>query len=69
METDPAPRPIAVSINTAALMLDVGRSTIYNQMSAGNLKWIWLGSDRRIPLAEIERAARDGLPKLTRKTK
>lgn len=60
-------KPLAVSPNTASKLLDCSRGMIYAQMSAGNLKFITVGSDRRIPMAEIRRAAKRGLPKLLSK--
>ena len=58
---------LAVSFNTAARLLDCGKSTIYAHVQSGHLRTINLGSDRRIPMPEIVRAARDGLPPIPRR--
>ncbi len=56
--------PLAVSPNTAARLLDIGRSSVYAHMSAGHIKFVQVGADRRIPMEEIRRVAADGLPRL-----
>jgi excisionase family DNA binding protein len=51
---------LLLSPNTAAFMLDVSRSTVYNLMKQGHLRWVMLGNDRRIPIEEIEKIATQG---------
>lgn len=58
--------PLAVSPSTAARLLDIGRSSVYAHMAAGNLRFVHVGADRRIPIEEIRRIAREGLPALVR---
>ncbi len=48
------------SVNTAALALDLSRSKIYDLMKAGALRYVLIGSDRRIPTDEIDRIAAEG---------
>lgn len=55
--------PLLLSPNSAALLLDVSRSTVYNLMRAGSLSWVQIGADRRIPIEEIKRIAAEGVPK------
>ena len=50
------------SPNSAARILDVSRSKIYDLMKAGQLHFVMVGCDRRIPVAEIERIASEGAP-------
>ena len=40
--------PLLLSPNTAARMLDVSRSTVYQLMRSGCLSWVQIGADRRI---------------------
>ncbi|MBI4290334.1 MAG: helix-turn-helix domain-containing protein [Betaproteobacteria bacterium] len=51
------------SPNSAARALDVSRSKIYDLMKSGALGYIQIGSDRRIPIEEIERLAKHGTAK------
>ena len=51
------------SPNSAAQVLDVSRSTIYTLMREGRLRFVMIGSDRRIPREELERLAREGTGK------
>jgi len=59
--------PLAVSFKTAARLLDCGKSTIYAHVAAGHLRAAYVGSDRRIPMLEIQRAANEGLPPIPRR--
>ena len=45
------------SPNSAAQALDLSRSKIYDLMKSGSLRFVTVGSDRRIPASEIERIA------------
>jgi excisionase family DNA binding protein len=47
--------------DNAANALDVSRCTIYRWMSSGHLKWVIIGTDRRIPATEIKRIVQHGL--------
>ena len=49
-----------LSPNSAAIALDVSRSTIYALMKIGRIKWVYVGADRRIPAEEIQRIASEG---------
>jgi excisionase family DNA binding protein len=49
-----------LSPNSAAATLDVSRSTIYNLMKIGRIKWVYVGADRRIPAEEVQRIASEG---------
>lgn len=46
---------------SAAEALDCSRSTIYQGMKTGQIKFVMIGSDRRIPRSEIERIAAQGM--------
>ena len=48
------------SPNSAAAALDLSRSKIYDLMKQGHLRFVLIGSDRRIPHTEIERIASEG---------
>jgi excisionase family DNA binding protein len=48
------------SPNSAARALDLSRSKIYDLMKSGTLRYVQIGSDRRIPAAEIARIAGEG---------
>lgn len=48
------------SPNNAALALDLSRSKVYALMKTGQLKFVLIGSDRRIPDSEIDRIVREG---------
>ena len=50
------------SPNSAARILDVSRSKIYDLMKSGHLHFVVVGCDRRIPASEIERIASEGAP-------
>lgn len=54
--------PVLYAPNTAAKLLSVSRATLYLMMKHGNLAWVQLGADRRIPASEIQRIAREGTP-------
>ena len=48
------------SPNSAAHALDISRSKIYDLMKSGALRYVVIGSDRRIPADEIDRLATEG---------
>lgn len=51
------------SINNTAAALDVSRGHVYNLIRSGNLEFVLVGTDRRIPASEIERIATQGTTK------
>lgn len=53
LETGAAPR-IAVKVDTAAQMLDVGRQKIYELMAAGALPSFRIGGSRRIAVEDVQ---------------
>lgn len=57
-------KPVLLSPNSAARALDISRSTIYGFMKRGLIKFVQVGSDRRIPVDEINRIVAEGIPKL-----
>ena len=48
------------SPNSAARALDLSRSKVYDLMKTGALRFVMIGSDRRIPADEIQRIASEG---------
>lgn len=48
------------SPNAAARALDLSRSKLYDLMAKGQLRYVTVGSDRRIPAEEVERIASQG---------
>lgn len=48
---------VAVTVDEAAQLLSVGRWTIYQMLSSGDLPSIKLGRSRRIPIKAIESLA------------
>lgn len=63
MDTSVENKPVLLSPNSAARALDVSRSTIYGFMKQGLIRFVQVGSDRRIPAEEIARIAAEGLRK------
>lgn len=55
--------PLLLAPNAAAKALDVSRSTVYAMMRDGVLPWVQFGADRRIPFAEVQRLAVEGVPR------
>lgn len=52
---EPLPVPLlALRVNQAAQAANLSRSTLYNEMKAGNLHFVKCGSRRLIPVAELE---------------
>ena len=60
-------QPLAVTVTRAAQLLSLGRSTFYAYVKAGHVRTIPAGNDQRVPMSEIERLAREGLPPLPKK--
>jgi len=46
--------PLLVSVQNAARMLAVGRTTVYELIGAGELEAIQIGRSRRVPVASLE---------------
>jgi excisionase family DNA binding protein len=57
---------LLLSPNSAARMLDISRSSVYALMKNGTLSWVPFGADRRIPAAEVQRLAVEGMPCVTK---
>ena len=55
---------LAVTVGRAAELLSIGRTTLYEHVKAGNVRAINICADRRIPIEEVHRIAREGLPAL-----
>jgi excisionase family DNA binding protein len=53
---------LLLSPNAAAKALCISRSSVYVLMRNGTLPWVPFGADRRIPVKEVERLAREGIP-------
>ncbi len=51
---------LLLSPNSAARVLDISRSKIYDLMKCGALGYVQIGEDRRIPITEINRLASEG---------
>lgn len=51
------------SPNSAAYALNISRSRLYELLKAGEIRFVLIGADRRIPADEIERVASKGLPR------
>ncbi len=51
------------SPNSAAQMLDISRSKVYDLMKSGKLRFVVIGTDRKIPSEELERIASEGAPR------
>ncbi len=45
--------PLLLTVNQAAELLGMGRSTLYELLDAGELRSIKRGASRRIPLKEV----------------
>jgi excisionase family DNA binding protein len=50
------------SVNRAAETLDLSRSKLYELMKHGQLRFVMIGADCRIPADEIARIAAEGVP-------
>lgn len=49
------------SPNAFAAAADVSRALVYELMKRGLLRYVLVGSDRRIPAEELERIKREGI--------
>jgi excisionase family DNA binding protein len=47
------PRPLLLTVNEAAELIGLGRTTIYKLMDAGDLASVHVGKSRRVPLDEV----------------
>lgn len=57
------------SPTNAAHVLDVSRTTVYELMKHGLIKFVAFGSERRIPADEIKRLVAEGIPSIPRRAK
>lgn len=55
--------PLAVSINSAAQALGVGRSSVYSLIKAGKLEAIKIGRRTLLTIASIKRLAQANPPR------
>jgi excisionase family DNA binding protein len=55
------PSPLLVTVDTAAKMLSIGRTSLYQLMGKGEIAFLQLGACRRIPVSELERWIADRL--------
>jgi len=56
------PEKLLYSPNSAAIALDVSRSSIYALMKAGLIRYVKFSNERRIPAEEVKRLAAEGMP-------
>lgn len=52
---------LAYKVNAAAAALDISRSKLYELMKRGEVAYICIGTDRRIPYSEILRVSTTGV--------
>jgi excisionase family DNA binding protein len=52
---------LLLSPGSAAELLDCSRSTIYGAMKRGEIRYVRIGADRRIPVEEVRRIAAEGI--------
>lgn len=53
--------PILYNVNGACAALNVSRTTLYALMQRGAIKWVQMGTQRRIPAEEVQRIASEGV--------
>lgn len=58
---------VLFSPTNAAHVLDVSRTTVYELMKHGLIKFVSYGADRRIPVEEINRMKEEGIPSIPKK--
>lgn len=58
--------PLLLTITEAARRLGVSRTTLYRELDAGSLAYKRVGSDRRIPSAELSAFIERGLVRAER---
>lgn len=56
------PNRLLFTVNDAAEILSVGRVKVYDMMKKGEIAFVYVGSDRRIPIEELKRIAAEGAP-------
>lgn len=52
---------LAYKVNAAAAALDISRSKMYELMRQGEVTFVCIGRDRRIPYSEILRVSTNGI--------
>lgn len=52
---------LAYKVNAAAAALDISRSKMYELMRLGEVGYVCIGRDRRIPYSEILRVSTNGI--------
>ncbi|KJK09317.1 helix-turn-helix domain-containing protein [Pseudomonas tussilaginis] len=57
------------SVNNAAHALDCSRSSLYELMKAGLIKYVTFSNERRIPAEEVQRLATEGIPSIPKRVK
>jgi excisionase family DNA binding protein len=60
----PPPQSRFYSLGEACSAWGISRSTLYRQVSKGNVKTVLVGTHRKISASEFDRISRDGLPPL-----
>ncbi|VVO88131.1 hypothetical protein PS903_02137 [Pseudomonas fluorescens] len=58
--------PLLLAPNAVAKALGICRSSVYQLMKNGDMAWVQFGADRRIPIEEVKRLAKEGIPSLTK---
>jgi excisionase family DNA binding protein len=56
------PKPVLLSPIHAARALDIGKTSIYALMRRGAIGYVIVGTERRIPMTEVQRVAAQGAP-------
>lgn len=57
-----APNRLLYTVDNAAAVLSIGRVKLYDMMKKGEIAFVYVGSDRRIPVEELKRIATEGAP-------
>lgn len=52
---------LAVSPKVAAQMVSISRSKFYQLLASGDVKSVFIGNRRLIPITELERIVREGV--------
>jgi len=60
MKAQQEAQQVLFSTTSAARALDISVSKLYQLMKDGHLKFVYIGAERRIPAAEIQRIASEG---------
>lgn len=69
LNPDFIPDRLLYSVNSSAHALDCSRSILYDLMKAGLIKFVAFGSERRIPVEEVQRLAKEGIPSVPKRVK